>query len=463
MRKAAIDRNELDEAYKRLKALAQNDEALLKDLDKLKVTADSGLNIRWWFRRFIFGFGLASAIDDWFRAFDRADPSKNLLQRIPREETSNVAAKWAWFGFFGVFASAVFGLLIAIATVIFLGLQYSITREANTNAQRTEYARILFDEKCGAETSVEPDKEKPDPICKPIYNARIRTEAALAFLKLEREKGWGHRPDFVDAHLEGTVLRGANFRGAILAGAILAGANLREAILWEADLGEADLGEADLQKANLWRAILAGAILAGANLRGANLWGAFLVGADLREADLGEADLMGAILAGANLREANLREADLRGATLEGAILRGANLWGADLWRADLVGADLRGANLREAKLREANLRKANLREADLREADLGEANLRKANLRKANLRKANLWKAFLAGADLGGANLGEAFLAGADLGGANLGEVRNLNCERLRKTQGWQSAYRDPELKCGAEIPELPEEEAEE
>jgi uncharacterized protein YjbI with pentapeptide repeats len=85
---------------------------------------------------------------------------------------------------------------------------------------------------------------------------------------------------------------------------------------------------------------------------------------------------------------------------------------------------------------------------------ELANANLAGANLRKCDLRGSNLSGATLAGADLEGADFFRAILDGADLSGANLIGARSLNCWQLEKTRNWQSAFRDPDLACGASIP---------
>jgi uncharacterized protein YjbI with pentapeptide repeats len=85
---------------------------------------------------------------------------------------------------------------------------------------------------------------------------------------------------------------------------------------------------------------------------------------------------------------------------------------------------------------------------------DLANANLARADLRKADLRGTNLSGAALAGADFEGADFFKAILDGADLSGANLVGARSLNCWQLEKARNWQSAFRDPDLACGASIP---------
>jgi uncharacterized protein YjbI with pentapeptide repeats len=85
---------------------------------------------------------------------------------------------------------------------------------------------------------------------------------------------------------------------------------------------------------------------------------------------------------------------------------------------------------------------------------ELASANLAGADLRKADLRGANLSGATLAGADAEGADFFKTVLDGADLAGANLVGARSLSCWQLEKTRNWQSAFRDPDLACGAPIP---------
>jgi uncharacterized protein YjbI with pentapeptide repeats len=185
---------------------------------------------------------------------------------------------------------------------------------------------------------------------------------------------------------------------------------------------------------------ISGANLAGRDLRHARAERAFLVKANLR----------GAVLSDAALSLADLSGADLANANLTRAILTETYLVVANLYRADLTEADLYRADLTEA-----NLVFANLTRADLSEANLTAAIPYQANLTGADLIEANLTGAGFIEADLTGANLTEAKLTGADFTEANLTGAVGLACARLVTTQGWQSAYRNPELACGAEIPE--------
>src|SRR6516165_670681 len=104
------------------------------------------------------------------------------------------------------------------------------------------------------------------------------------------------------------------------------------------------------------------------------------------------------------------------------ALRHGADAW--NKWRAgkpnlrpDLSGATLRGLDLAKAELAGADLRKADLRGTILRGVDFD----------------------------------------GADLGGANLVGALFLNCAQLVSARNWQSAFRDPDLACGADLPPIP------
>jgi uncharacterized protein YjbI with pentapeptide repeats len=119
------------------------------------------------------------------------------------------------------------------------------------------------------------------------------------------------------------------------------------------------------------------------------------------------------------------------------AVLKqGADAWNA--WRAAHAGtpADLASASLRGLDLAGANLAGADCREADLRGTILSGATLTDANL--------------------AGANFFKSVLDAADFAGANLVGARFLNCPQLKTTRNWQSAFRDPDLACGAPVPRI-------
>lgn len=94
------------------------------------------------------------------------------------------------------------------------------------------------------------------------------------------------------------------------------------------------------------------------------------------------------------------------------------------------------------------------LSNASLRGLDLAKADLSGADLRETDLRGTILTGATLIGANLAGANLFKTILDGADLSGANLIGARFLNGAQLMAARNWQSAFRDPDLACGAAVP---------
>ena len=73
-----------------------------------------------------------------------------------------------------------------------------------------------------------------------------------------------------------------------------------------------------------------------------------------------------------------------------------------------------------------------------------------------------NTWRAAhlgipadLANASLRGLDLAKANLAGADCRKADFrGSAQFLNCAQLKTARNWQSAFRDPDLACGAPVP---------
>ena len=118
------------------------------------------------------------------------------------------------------------------------------------------------------------------------------------------------------------------------------------------------------------------------------------------------------------------------------ALKQGVDAWNA--WRAAHAGTPPDLAN------------------ASLRGLDLARANLAGADCRQADLRGTILSGAILTGANLAGANFFKAVLDAADLAGANLIGARFLNCAQLETARNWQSAFRDPDLACGAPVPTI-------
>jgi uncharacterized protein YjbI with pentapeptide repeats len=75
-------------------------------------------------------------------------------------------------------------------------------------------------------------------------------------------------------------------------------------------------------------------------------------------------------------------------------------------------------------------------------------------------LKRAILERTNLGWANLQGTDLTEAVFDGANLTGVELRSATGLDCERLKRAQNWEKAYRDQALSCGSAIPESPQEE---
>lgn len=116
-----------------------------------------------------------------------------------------------------------------------------------------------------------------------------------------------------------------------------------------------------------------------------------------------------------------------------------------------LVGARLNSFDLADLNIEYARLGRCMLIRARLAGSNLFEADLTEACLVEADLAGARLYEAKFSGALVSGADFSDADLQYADLRG-----VREMTCEQLTSAQNWQSAYRDPELACGAPVPDF-------
>ena len=124
-------------------------------------------------------------------------------------------------------------------------------------------------------------------------------------------------------------------------------------------------------------------------------------------------------------------------------LKQGPQAWNA--WRREQPNAIV---DLSAGALRGLNLAGADLSGADMRDTDLRGTVLNGSNL---------------AGARLAGTNLFKALLDGADLYKCDLSSAQFLHCGQLEVAQNWQSAYRDEGLACGAAIPVMADDNADE
>lgn len=168
--------------------------------------------------------------------------------------------------------------LVGVCTVIFLlvqilqaGEQIERQRRLDTITRRADLLEAIY----GRRDCDEEDTDK----CPPSASIRVRSEAALAFVEMELQRG--AVPNLAKADLsqailwEGDSLHGADLSATRMIGAYLHAANLSyayfgpKADLTGADLTEANLTGANLSGSNLAKADLSGTILTGANLSNA--------------------------------------------------------------------------------------------------------------------------------------------------------------------------------------------------
>ena len=157
-----------------------------------------------------------------------------------------------------------------------------VTRQQRNDraAQRTGFVSALY--------RTEPNR--PDH---PREHPRIRTEAAIGLVALDRSDG--RAPNLALAHLEETSLGELDLDGARLRGANLAGADLRNGRLQGADLQGAQFIKVVLRSPEI-----AGGRYTGADFVESALKGHYFANIKPLGARLGGADLTGADLRGAN-------------------------------------------------------------------------------------------------------------------------------------------------------------------
>jgi uncharacterized protein YjbI with pentapeptide repeats len=282
--------------------------------------------------------------------------------------------------------------------------------------------------------------------------------------------------DLEHALLECANFCGANLSGASLKGAVLARANLTRANLDGASLLGANLGRAILERARLTGGIdLEGATLMYADLSGASFDGAKLDRVDMYEArfkgasfrdvrgamlNFVQSDLSGVSFAGAELIKCNfiettLDEVDFSGATMTQSVFVGSRgervKWRTA--RAENVrvvkesafpGADFMGAMLDRSNFRGANLEGAELSGASLNGADFSECNMKKVKLYRATAIGALFIRADLSDAHGVSMNLMEAILQKANLSGADFRGANLFRADLARCVGDERTSFED-------------------
>lgn len=301
------------------------------ELSASKDAADAILRAQGRAARWLAGFGMRISIG---RGLN--DSLYSLVHTVRREHTlpdreladviAAVIRRWLRTGLVSLI-----GALVALVTVglllwqnVLIQRQLAQQAQISDTARRAELLATLYNRRdCGAD----------DPESCPLSaSLRARTEAAIAFVQLERPTDSSPDLESVDlrqADLSSADFAGVNFGFANLSDAILVGANLNSADLALSDLRNTTMMSTDLRNARLFKADLTGATILNLGLSGAMASGGV---------DLSGADMIGAKLSGLNLSGANLSESKLSLADLSGARLLKADLSSADLTDAVLNG-----------------------------------------------------------------------------------------------------------------------------
>jgi hypothetical protein len=268
----------------RLEELERENEQLKAEL----ISWRSGLSQLGWFSRIVLristAFGLGARLRQWMEAV-------RTKRTIPTDETVDLAAavlnRWLIGSLLGIFIALVPSVILGWQIVLFTEQnqqfqeQNVLLRQQNAHqldetlrAQRIEYLQSLYDRSC------ENQQKTGDPNCPSKFNARIRADALVAFVALERRRADGLECLLSNGQTSVTVNAiEARLDEASLAQVDLRCVRLSRAYLFEADLSGADLSKADLSEASLYRADLSNANLTGANLTGVMLESVKLDGA----------------------------------------------------------------------------------------------------------------------------------------------------------------------------------------
>jgi uncharacterized protein YjbI with pentapeptide repeats len=196
--------------------------------------------------------------------------------------------------------------------------------------------------------------------------------------------------------------------------------------------------------------------------------GSKMMGASIQNADLNKANLSKTNLSKANLSYANFTESDLAKSNLSFANVYDTNFYQATLSNAILIGVNQNDPYSLEGLDEHYNLdskfrrfyfmgkisKKTNFSKSNLRGADLSQANLYNANFKLADLMGAKFKGADLRGADLEGAILFRPSGRWGNHYRTDFRGAKNLTCKQLKTAIGWEHAYRDKKLACGASIP---------
>jgi len=248
-------------------------------IDNLYKHAESGISLKSWANRLVFGYSVSDAIERWLSSFEPSR-EKPLNEQIPVEETQDVVAAWMRYSFLRAVFIFLLSSSITAITAYFLYKQnikqdelIQSQREIDNREKRYLYLKTLFDQDC--ENKIESEDR-----CMPIENGRVRAEAAQAYVAILTNDKSVEKIDLSFAHLSETNLRNFNNQGnrKILD---LFKADMSSSVFTNADLSNSNLIWAELSESSLVNANLSSARLNEAGFTLANMQGTILTGADV--------------------------------------------------------------------------------------------------------------------------------------------------------------------------------------
>lgn len=228
--------------------------------------------------------------------------------------------------------------------------QNRLIREQFTTAERSRLLEILY-------TAVESDAEesndnKSKKELKPKYNRRIRSEALVAFIKLE--KGASKDVNLAGALLQDVLISGLDFSDVNFSSVNFKGATISDCIFKRAHLPHANFSQitcydSEFEDAYCYKAVFDGARLVSPKMNRADFLEASFIntgfdGVDMEEANLNEANLTDSHFGSGNLARTSFAKATLTSANFENANLQNTVLIDLELENAQLSNADLQHA-----------------------------------------------------------------------------------------------------------------------
>ena len=304
---------ELEQSYSKLRGSLEAgndaDETGREELERIMLLARSEFRTKWWLNRFVLGFGVGKAVDEWFQAFDNNSDSVGVLDRIPRDETSNLAAKWAWFNLVGVVVASFISFSVAILTIFFLTRQIDELRESNNLTRESHDESIsvlhlthLYSHRC------------KNGKCESETSPALRAKSADSYFKLQNYQG--NIPKFRGAFLSDSDLSSLDFTGSNFQRAFLNSSTVDNTVFSDVDLSEVEAYRINGKNTVFHDANLTSGRFADAELLGASFEGACVVDADFDRAKLNNSSFDKSILVRANFRGSNLSRASFVGAII---------------------------------------------------------------------------------------------------------------------------------------------------